>query len=36
MDVRSGDEGILDGELAVKWDDGVVAFNNALIVVGDS
>jgi len=30
MDVRSGDEAILDGELAVKWDDGVVAFNYAI------
>jgi len=35
MDVRSGDEGILDGELAVKWDDGVVAFNYALIIPGE-
>jgi hypothetical protein len=30
MDVRSGDEAILDGELAVKWDDGVVTFNYAI------
>lgn len=30
MDVRSGNEAILDGELAVKWDDGVVTFNYAV------
>jgi len=30
MDVRSGDEAILHGELAVEWDEGVVTFNYAI------